>query len=71
MNQIGISMPSRTAPLRKIPEYAQLADEAGFDSVWSYELTRTRSRCCVRQRWCTEHATLGTGLAAAFLPQPV
>jgi alkanesulfonate monooxygenase SsuD/methylene tetrahydromethanopterin reductase-like flavin-dependent oxidoreductase (luciferase family) len=38
MDRIGVSMPSRTAHLRAIPEYARLADEAGFHSVWSYEL---------------------------------
>jgi alkanesulfonate monooxygenase SsuD/methylene tetrahydromethanopterin reductase-like flavin-dependent oxidoreductase (luciferase family) len=70
MNLIGITMPNRTAPLRKIPEYAQLADAAGFDSVWSYELYKNPFSMLCTSALVTEHATLGTGLATAFRRSP-
>ena len=70
MNLIGISMPNRTAPLHKIPEYAQLADAAGFDSVWSYELYKNPFSMLCTSALVTKHATLGTGLATAFRRSP-
>jgi probable F420-dependent oxidoreductase len=70
MSQIGITMPSRTAPLERIPEYARLADEAGFDSVWSYELYRNPFAMLNTAALATERAQLGTGLAAAFSRSP-
>jgi alkanesulfonate monooxygenase SsuD/methylene tetrahydromethanopterin reductase-like flavin-dependent oxidoreductase (luciferase family) len=38
--KLGITMPSRTAPFVRLREYAQMADEAGFDSAWTYEVYR-------------------------------
>jgi alkanesulfonate monooxygenase SsuD/methylene tetrahydromethanopterin reductase-like flavin-dependent oxidoreductase (luciferase family) len=70
MSLVGITMPNRTAPLRKIPEYAQLADAAGFDSVWSYELYKNPFSMLCTSALCTEDAILGTGLAAAFRRSP-
>ena len=70
MDRIGISMPSRTAHLRKIPEYARAADEAGFHSVWSYELYKNPFAMLCTAALETKQATLGTGLAAAFCRSP-
>jgi alkanesulfonate monooxygenase SsuD/methylene tetrahydromethanopterin reductase-like flavin-dependent oxidoreductase (luciferase family) len=70
MSLIGITMPSRTAPLRKIPEFAQLADAAGFDSVWSWELYKNPFAMLCTSALATDRATLGTGLAAAFCRSP-
>lgn len=68
--RIGVTMPTRTAPLEKVPEYARLADEAGFDSVWSYELYRNPFAMLCTSALTTSRATLGTGLAAAFPRSP-
>jgi alkanesulfonate monooxygenase SsuD/methylene tetrahydromethanopterin reductase-like flavin-dependent oxidoreductase (luciferase family) len=70
MNLVGITMPNRTAPLRKIPEYAELADAAGFDSVWSYELYKNPFSMLCTSALRTEQALLGTGLATAFRRSP-
>lgn len=70
MDCIGISMPGRTAHLRKIPEYARLADDAGFHSVWSYELYKNPFAMLCTAALETSRATLGTGLAAAFSRSP-
>ena len=70
MTSIGISMPNRSAGLEKISEYARLGEEAGFDSVWSYELYRNpfAMLCtCVPE---TESVTLGTAVATALARTP-
>lgn len=70
MKRLGITMPTRTAALERVGDYAQWADEAGFDSVWDYELYRNPFSmlclCAVR----TERALLATGLAAALSRSP-
>jgi probable F420-dependent oxidoreductase len=68
--RIGITMPSRTAALERIPEYARLADAAGFDSVWAYELYRNPFSMLCASALTTTRATLATGLAAAFSRSP-
>jgi probable F420-dependent oxidoreductase len=70
MAQLGITMPSRTATMERLCDYAEWADEAGFDSVWTYELYRNPfailSTCALR----TSKARLATGLAGAFPRSP-
>jgi probable F420-dependent oxidoreductase len=70
MGQLGITMPSRTATMERLTEYAEWADDAGFDSVWTYELYRNPfailSTCALR----TSRVTLATGLAGAFPRSP-
>jgi probable F420-dependent oxidoreductase len=63
-------MPSRTCELAQIPEYARLADEAGFDSTWSYELYRNPFAMLCTSAMCTSRTLLATGLAAAFPRSP-
>jgi alkanesulfonate monooxygenase SsuD/methylene tetrahydromethanopterin reductase-like flavin-dependent oxidoreductase (luciferase family) len=70
MGQLGITMPSRTATMERLCDYAEWADEAGFDSVWTYELYRNPfailSTCALK----TSRVTLATGLAGAFPRSP-
>ncbi len=68
--QIGITMPSRTVPLARIPEYARIADEAGFKSIWGYELYRNPFVLLALSAPETKQATLATGLTGAFLRSP-
>lgn len=70
MNQLGITMPTRTAALDRIPEYARWADEAGLDSVWDYELYRNPFSMLCTCALTTKKVTLATGLAAAFPRSP-
>jgi probable F420-dependent oxidoreductase len=68
--KLGITMPSRTAPLARIPDYARMADEAGFDSVWTYELYRNPFAMLCTSALTTSNAQLCTGLATAFNRSP-
>jgi alkanesulfonate monooxygenase SsuD/methylene tetrahydromethanopterin reductase-like flavin-dependent oxidoreductase (luciferase family) len=70
MNRLGITMPTRTAAMHRFPQYAQWADEAGFDSIWDYELYRNPFAMLCTAALTTSHATLATGLAAAFPRSP-
>jgi probable F420-dependent oxidoreductase len=63
-------MPSRTAPLSRIPDYAQMADEAGFDSVWTYELYRNPFAMLCTSALTASRVELCTGLATAFNRSP-
>lgn len=68
--RIGITMPSRTCPIERIPEYARIADEAGFQSIWSYELYRNPFVLLSLAATTSERATLATGLTGAFPRSP-
>ena len=68
--KLGITMPSRTAPLSRIPDYARMADEAGFVSVWTYELYRNPFAMLCTSALTTSKAELCTGLATAFNRSP-
>ncbi|HEX6388576.1 MAG TPA: LLM class flavin-dependent oxidoreductase [Solirubrobacteraceae bacterium] len=70
MRQLGITMPTRTCALERVPEYARWADEAGFDQIWDYELYRNPFAMLCLSATTTENATLATGLAAAFPRSP-
>ena len=68
--KLGITMPSRTAPLARIPDYARMADQAGFESVWTYELYRNPFAMLCTSALATSKAELCTGLATAFTRSP-
>jgi probable F420-dependent oxidoreductase len=70
MERLGITMPTRTAAMERFPEYARWADEAGFDSVWDYEIYRNPFAMLCTAALTTRRATLATGLAAAFPRSP-
>ncbi|MEA2167329.1 MAG: hypothetical protein QOF76_629, partial [Solirubrobacteraceae bacterium] len=68
--KLGITMPSRTAALSRIPEYARMAEEAGFASAWTYEVYRNPFAMLGASATVTSKVELGTGLAAAFPRSP-
>lgn len=63
-------MPSRTASLKRIPEYARMADEAGLDSVWTYEVYRNPFAMLCTSALATSDIELCSGLATAFNRSP-
>jgi probable F420-dependent oxidoreductase len=64
-SRLGVSMPMLNQPCDRYPEFARLADEAGFYSLWDYEFYRnpfiTHAVCA----GVTRSIKLGTGIAAA------
>ncbi|MET0984577.1 MAG: LLM class flavin-dependent oxidoreductase [Steroidobacteraceae bacterium] len=64
-SRLGVSMPMLNQPYEKYPQFARLADEAGFFSVWDYEFYRnpfiTHAVCA----GVTKNIQLATGIAAA------
>jgi probable F420-dependent oxidoreductase len=70
MQQLGVTMPTRTCTLDRVSEYARWADEAGFDQVWDYELYRNPFSMLCLCATTTENVKLATGLAAAFPRSP-
>ena len=63
--KLGISLPSINQPYAYLPELAGLADEAGFDSIWNYEVHRNPFLLGAICATATKNVALGTGLAAA------
>lgn len=68
--KLGVTMPSRTAPMSRLPEYAKLADDNGFDSAWTYELYRNPFSILYASALQTSDVELCTGLATAFTRSP-
>jgi probable F420-dependent oxidoreductase len=68
--RIGVTLPSRTGPIAGIADKARRAEQAGFQSIWSYEVYRNPFNLLTVAAAATERATLGTGLAAAFSRSP-
>jgi probable F420-dependent oxidoreductase len=67
---LGITIPSRTIKFEKVAELAKLADSAGFDSVWDYEIYRNPFTMLCTAAVTTTRTQLGTGLAAAYSRSP-
>ena len=70
MNRLGITMPILNQPIGKFPEYARLAEEAGFDSVWDYEFYRNPFVIHGTCAQVTKRIQLATGLAAGAARSP-
>jgi len=68
--QVGVTIPSRTAHISAMAEYARLADNAGFDSAWHYEVFKNPFTMLALGAAVTERVTLATGLASAFSRSP-
>lgn len=68
--RIGVTVPSRTGPIAEIGANARRAEEAGFDSVWTYEVYRNPFNLLTVAGLSTSRVQLGTGLAAAFPRSP-
>lgn len=68
--KLGITMPTRTVELRRVPEYARLAEEAGLDSGWDWELYRNPFTMLAMSAQVTDRIGLGTGLAVSASRSP-
>ena len=63
-------MPVLNQPFEKFPELAQLADEAGFDSVWDYEFFRNPFIVHATCAGSTSRIQHATGIATACSRTP-
>ncbi|MCZ4551053.1 LLM class flavin-dependent oxidoreductase [Gordonia rubripertincta] len=68
--RLGITLPSRTNPIVSLGDKARRAEDAGFDSVWSYEVYRNPFIILSQAAAATSTVTIGSGLAAAFSRSP-
>jgi len=68
--RIGVTLPSRTGPIAEVGAKARRAEDAGFESVWAYEVYRNPFNLLTTAGLSTSRVQLGTGLAAAFPRSP-
>ncbi len=70
MQRYGIAL--FTPTLHDMMEIAQLADEAGFDSLWNGEFFNRNSLVTLAAvATCTQRAKIATGIAYAYMRNPV
>lgn len=70
MQRRGIALSTPT--IRDMMEIAQLADEAGFDSLWNGEFfNRNGLVTLAAVATCTQRAKIATGIAYAYMRNPV
>ncbi len=70
MQRRGIAL--FTPTIRDMMEIAQLADEAGFDSLWNGEFfNRNGLVTLAAVATCTQRAKIATGIAYAYMRNPV
>jgi probable F420-dependent oxidoreductase len=69
-DRIGVSLPMLNQPFERYPEFAALAEDAGFDSVWDYEFYRNPFITHALNAHATSRIQLGTGIAAAATRTP-
>lgn len=69
--KLGITLPSINQPYADLPGMAAMVDEAGFDSVWNYEVHRNPFTIGALCAATTKNVALGTGLAAAAGRSPM
>ena len=70
MQRYGIAL--FTPTIRDMMEVAQLADEAGFDSLWNGEFfNRNGLVTLAAVATCTQRAKIATGIAYAYMRNPV
>lgn len=70
MPNYGISMPVLQTRIDKFAEFARLADDAGFRSVWDYEFYRNPFVIHAGTAAATSRIQLATGIAEAFIRSP-
>lgn len=68
--KIGVTVPSRTAELSTVVDYAVLAEDAGLDSLWHYEVYRSPYTMLALSAARTERIGLASGVAAALTRSP-
>lgn len=64
-SRVGVSLPMLNQPYERYPEFAALAEHAGFDSVWDYEFYRNPFITHALNARATSRIQLGTGIATA------
>jgi len=69
--KLGITMPTRTVELARVPEYARWAEEAGLDSAWDWELYRNPFTMLAMSTQTTERIALGTGIGVTASRSPM
>jgi probable F420-dependent oxidoreductase len=68
--KLGVTMPTRTVDLKRVPQYAKWGEEAGLDSVWDWELYRNPFTMLSLSAVVTDRTLLGTGLSVAGSRSP-
>jgi len=66
----GISLPMLNTSLGRFPSYAQWAEQAGFGSVWTYELSRSPFMAMAAAASRTSTIQVGSAVASAFSRSP-
>jgi alkanesulfonate monooxygenase SsuD/methylene tetrahydromethanopterin reductase-like flavin-dependent oxidoreductase (luciferase family) len=69
-SRIGVSLPMLNQPYERYAEFAALAEDAGFDSVWDYEFYRNPFITHALNARATSRIQLGTGIAVAATRTP-
>jgi len=69
--KLGITMPTRTVALDRVPQYARWAEEAGLDSAWDWELYRNPFTMLAMSTQTTERVQLGTGIGVTASRSPM
>jgi probable F420-dependent oxidoreductase len=64
-SRLGVSLPMLNQPYERYAEFAALAEDAGFDSVWDYEFYRNPFITHALNARATSRIQLGTGIATA------
>src|SRR6201998_4693549 len=64
-SRIGLPLPMLNQPYERYAEFAALAEDAGFDSVWDYEFYRNPFITQALNARATSRIQLGTGIATA------
>lgn len=68
--RVGVTMPMGKHPLRVYPEMARAAEDAGFDSVWSYEVYENPLLVLATAALATSRIQLGTGVVTTLSRTP-
>jgi probable F420-dependent oxidoreductase len=67
---VGVTMPMGKHPLRTYPEMAKAAEDAGMDSVWSYEVYENPLIVLAAAALSTSRIQLGTGVVTSLSRTP-
>lgn len=68
--RLGVTMPMVKQPLGQFGAMARAAEDAGFDSVWDYEVYENPFVVLATAAAATDRIQLGTGIAAALARSP-
>ena len=68
--KIGVTLPSRVGSMANVSALAALADAAGFDAQWSYEVFRNPLLVTAAAAMTTTRSRVGTGIVGAFSRRP-